>query len=297
MNFQDIANQAYENAPVEQETGNKNVKDIAFEAYKIYIKFQFPNMLNYWPVVSGTHYKIGRFGDFYVVILIGQGPTVFVQTMGIDELNLPLTGKDKNNPELIRKEVFKLMNLKRRDAVFLFDSSNGFENWVIDLERDLKLNFLQHKVEMSMQPMKIFLSHKSINKNRVRHFKSTLELLGFSPWLDEEDMSAGVNLERALQQGMSDSCAAIFFITPDYTDEKYLASEIDYAIAKKRQEENFSIITLVFANENGEKGIVPAMLKPYVWKEPANDLIALNEILKALPLEVGDVRFKSNVIK
>ena len=68
-------------------------------------------------------------------------------------------------------------------------------------------------------------------------------------------------------------------------------------LQKKRQEENFSIITLVFANENGEKGIVPAMLKPYVWKEPANDLIALNEILKALPLEVGDVRFKSNVIK
>ena len=92
MNFQDIANQAYENAPVEQETGNKNVKDIAFEAYKIYIKFQFPNMLNYWPVVSGTHYKIGRFGDFYVVILIDQGPTVFVQTMGIDELNLNRPG-------------------------------------------------------------------------------------------------------------------------------------------------------------------------------------------------------------
>ena len=61
-------------------------------------------------------------------------------------------------------------------------------------------------------------------------------------------------------------------------------------LQKKRQEENFSIITLVFANENGEKGIVPAMLKPYVWKEPANDLIALNEILKALPLEVGYVR-------
>ena len=69
-------------------------------------------------------------------------------------------------------------------------------------------------------------------------------------------------------------------------------SEIDYAIARKREEENFSIITLVFSNENGEKGIVPTMLKPYVWKEPANDLIALNEILKSLPLEVGDIRFK-----
>ena len=52
-------------------------------------------------------------------------------------------------------------------------------------------------------------------------------------------MSAGVSLERALQQGMSDSCAAIFFITPDHNDEKYLASEIDYAIAKKTPRRKF----------------------------------------------------------
>ena len=105
-------------------------------------------------------------------------------------------------------------------------------------------------------------------------------------------MLAGMNLERALQKGMEDSCAAIFFITPDYKDEKYLASEIDYAIARKRKEEQFSIITLVCSSDNGEKGIVPNMLQPYVWEEPVNDLMALNEMLKALPIEVGEVRFK-----
>ena len=52
-------------------------------------------------------------------------------------------------------------------------------------------------------------------------------------------MSAGVSLETPLQQGMSDSCAAIFFITPDHNDEKYLASEIDYAIAKKTPRRKF----------------------------------------------------------
>lgn len=224
--------------------------------------------------------------------MIDQGPTSFIQTVGIGNIKLNLNEIDRTNPNMIRKELFSLLNLKKRDAIFLFDNTNSYSNWNADLERDLKENFLQHKMVMNMEPMKIFLSHKSINKDKVRNFKTILELLGFSPWLDEEAMSAGANLERSLHSGMVDSCAAIFFITPDYKDEKYLSTEIDYAISRKRQDEKFSIITLVFSDENGEKGVVPSLLQPYVWKEPANDLLALAEILKALPLEVGDIRFK-----
>lgn len=291
MNFNDIATKAYEAAPI-GENGNKDLKDIAFNAYKIYIENQFPDLVGYWPVVAGTHYKVGSFDNYYVVILIDQGPTSFIQTLGIGNINLNLKENDRINPATIKKELFNMLNLKKRDAIFLFDSTSSFKKWNEDLERDLKENFLQHKMVMNMEPMKIFLSHKSVNKDKVRNFKNTLELLGFSPWLDEEAMSAGANLERSLQSGMKASCAAVFFITPDYKDEQYLASEIDYAIARKRQDEKFSIITLVFSDNNGKKGVVPDMLQPYVWKEPMNDLIALNEILKALPLEVGDVRFK-----
>lgn len=291
MDFQSIANQAYELAPV-GERGNKNLKDIAFFAYKIYVESYFPDLVEYWPVIAGTHYKIGNFDKYYVVVLIDQEPTSFIQTLRIGNIKLNLNEIDRTNPNMIRKELFRLLNLKKRDAIFLFDNTNNYSNWDADLERDLKENFLQHKMVMNMEPMKIFLSHKSINKDKVRNFKTILELLGFSPWLDEEAMSAGANLERSLHSGMVDSCAAIFFITPDYKDEKYLATEIDYAISRKRQDEKFSIITLVFSDENGEKGVVPNLLQPYVWKEPANDLLALAEILKALPLEVGDIRFK-----
>ncbi|HFC6395597.1 TPA: toll/interleukin-1 receptor domain-containing protein [Neisseria polysaccharea] len=291
MDFQSIANQAYELAPV-GDSGNKNLKDIAFFAYKIYVESYFPDLVEYWPVIAGTHYKIGNFDKYYVVVLIDQGPTSFIQTLGIGNIKLNLNEIDRTNPNMIRKELFSLLNLKKRDAIFLFDNTNNYSNWNADLERDLKENFLQHKMVMNMEPMKIFLSHKSINKDKVRNFKTILELLGFSPWLDEEAMSAGANLERSLHSGMVDSCAAIFFITPDYKDEKYLATEIDYAISRKRQDEKFSIITLVFSDENGEKGVVPNLLQPYVWKEPVNDLLALAEILKALPLEVGDIRFK-----
>lgn len=291
MDFQSIAKKAYELAPV-GDSGNKDLKDIAFFAYKNYVESYFPDLVEYWPVIAGTHYKIGNFDKYYVVVLIDQGPTSFIQILGIGNIKLNLNEIDRTNPNMIRKELFSLLNLKKRDAIFLFDNTNNYSNWNADLERDLKENFLQHKMVMNMEPMKIFLSHKSINKDKVRNFKTILELLGFSPWLDEEAMSAGANLERSLHSGMVDSCAAIFFITPDYKDEKYLATEIDYAISRKRQDEKFSIITLVFSDENGEKGVVPNLLQPYVWKEPANDLLALAEILKALPLEVGDIRFK-----
>jgi len=139
--------------------------------------------------------------------------------------------------------------------------------------------------------MKIFLSHKGSDKPFVRKFKDTLSLLGFSPWLDEDAMPAGTNLERGILQGFKDSCAAVFFVTPDFHDEKYLASEVDYAVQEKRNKgDKFSIITLVF-EDGAAKGKVPDLLHTYVWKEPKSELDALQEIIRALPIHVGEVRW------
>jgi hypothetical protein len=142
-------------------------------------------------------------------------------------------------------------------------------------------------------PTKIFLSHKGANKPLVRNFDATLRILGFDTWLDENAMHAGVELERGILQGFKDSCAAIFFITPEFKDENYLATEINYAIAEKREKGNrFAIITLVFIDENGNSGLVPGLLKPYVWKEPQNELEALREIIKALPIKLESIEWK-----
>jgi len=142
---------------------------------------------------------------------------------------------------------------------------------------------------------KIFLSHKGIDKPIVRDFFSVLRDTGFDPWLDEDAMHAGVPLERALLKGMQESCAAVFFITTSYKDEDFLASEINYAIAQKREKnDKFSIITLVFKDSSGNKGVVPELLKQYVWKEPASYIEGLREILKSLPIEVKHIGWKQN---
>ena len=68
------------------------------------------------------------------------------------------------------------------------------------------------QVDMAINDSKrIFLSHKGSDKDMVIEFKNTLEALGYDPWLDEEAMPAGVSVDRAVLQGMEDSCAVVFF--------------------------------------------------------------------------------------
>lgn len=141
---------------------------------------------------------------------------------------------------------------------------------------------------------KIFLSHKSVDKPLVYRYYHTLKTLGFDPWLDEPNMPAGANLERELLRGFEESCAAVFFITESFKDERYLATELDYAILQKRKKGNkFAIITLRYTNA----AAVPGLLTPYIYKDVSNDLEGFQLLVRALPIELGPTRWKANVIE
>lgn len=136
---------------------------------------------------------------------------------------------------------------------------------------------------MEVRPRKIFLSHKSIDKTLVRDFKETLNSLGYHPWIDEDHLTAGEKLHRGIQKAFKDSCAAIFFITENFQDSKYLATEIDYAITEATERNSeFRIITLVLGEKQADLK-VPDLLNQYVYKTPKTHLEALREIIKAIP--------------
>ena len=153
------------------------------------------------------------------------------------------------------------------------------------------------EVDMTISEAKrVFLSHKGVNKDMVIEFKDTLELLGYESWLDEDAMPAGTPLERGLLQGMKDSCGVVFFITPEFRDEGYLATEIDYAIQEYRRKGNkFSIITLQFVGGDGRAALIPELLQPYIWKTPKTYLEALREIVRALHVVIGPVDWSDHV--
>jgi TIR domain len=85
------------------------------------------------------------------------------------------------------------------------------------------LRFVREEILLKQQS-RIFLSHKGANKSLLVQFHRVLKELGFDPWLDQEDMVSGDTLHRELLAGMQASCAAVFFITPEFRDETYGAA-------------------------------------------------------------------------
>lgn len=153
-------------------------------------------------------------------------------------------------------------------------------------------SILQDEVPLT-QSRKIFLSHKGEDKKLVRRFQRALEAIGFEVWLDEKNLMAGDQLERGILKGFEESCAAVFFITENFKDERYLKAEIDYAIAQVRaREDHFKIITLAFRKGRARVEI-PSLLKSYVWKSPPTELDALTEIVKALSTVPRQIYFRT----
>jgi hypothetical protein len=198
----------------------------------------------------------------------------------------------------IFKKVFDLPNSYDwliGDVILDVDHENTKET-IFDRESDKTyIRFLITPESINEQmPKKIFLSHKGIDKPIVRDYMLTLKSIGFDVWLDEDSMAAGAELERALLRGFNDSCAAIFFITPNYIDKDYLATEINYSIAEKcKKGDRFAIITLLLNDVDSTKAEVPPLLKQYVWKEPKDSLEAIREIIKELPIQQSSADWKA----
>lgn len=143
------------------------------------------------------------------------------------------------------------------------------------------------------RPKRIFLSHRSMDKEIVRDVAATLREIGFDPWLDEDAMPAGANLERAIKDGMVSSCAAVFFVTPNFRDEDWLASEVDYATIEKRKKGGkFAIVPLLMKMEDGRRGAILEMFEQYVHKDVKHHQI-VREILRALPIRMDRLVWKA----
>jgi len=255
-----------------------------------------------WQIVPGPHAYRNIDGVFVNFTFFGRVPRrraleIVAERLKENEITwLRCVAREWHlNLEQLRQSVDPWKNVDWMTGIVPVEPEVETERLeIFDKEREeTYVQFIVTREEIELAATKrVFLSHKGVDKPLVRRIYAALGLLGFEPWLDEADMNAGAELERALLRGMKESCAAVFFITPDYVDDNYLATEVDYAIAEKRAKtDDFSIITLVLQKKRA-KGTVPELLQKYVWKEPETELDILSEILKALPICVGKVRWR-----
>ena len=238
-------------------------------------------------------FQTHEWNDFFNIdedMFVQNHPSVAQESLVLEANNLHETLSEKYsviNPLLI---MFPSVFQPSKDSIEEKVRSN-ITYKIAESILNLETQNYEEKQRMEKNT-EVFLSHKSTDKLLVREIARTLTAIGYSPWLDEDKMKAGANLERSILNGFENSCAAVFFITPNFEDQGYLATEIDYAIAEKRDKgDQFVIITLLIPGDKGNYGKVPKLLKSYVWKE-IQPIEVIRTIVEALPISLNNPNWK-----
>lgn len=279
------------------EQESKSLVQNFVEMYRKAVEGFHPDMVAFWPLFGSynTYNYLGK--NFYIAAIEDTGRGMMFATSGMpDSVNSRVEAEFLAGGKSRAKAfVRKALGLNARSFVIIISTQLEGDSFLCNVQEMVdEMNDVleQHRTALGVSNNKIFLSHKGVDKSLVRDFKSTLDALGFLTWLDEDAMPAGTSLEKGILSGFKDSCAVVFFVTPNFRDEGFLETEVEYAIRqKKRKGDAFQIITLVFNSENGEIDI-PELLKTYVYKHPRSHLEALREIMRALPVKVGEVAWK-----
>ena len=244
--------------------------ELIFNEYSKIVKEKYPELSASWPIVSGYNIRGGFYGDYSIGIFEHTGNLMMV-TGGFaqfDQYNTGVACINPSNIDAVREKICSSFRLSDKDYSVVIIKKDG-----TNLNSELLKLLERHEYVMGVKKMKIFLSHKTVNKPFVRKYKEFLDTL--------------------ILQGFKDSCAAVFFITPQYKDEGFLATEINYAMTQKNKKgDKFAIIPIVFKDDKGNIGEVPELLQEYVYKKVDDDLQGLQEIVRALPIKLGEPRYR-----
>ena len=162
------------------------------EKYKEFVSKKYQDSQGHWPVISGHNVKIGQHLDYVIVFFEHTANPVMKTSSGIGNIPASLIGTDiisVANINQVRERLEKYFQATPNDAIFILkqDMSN--------LQNEMEAVMQKHEYSLGLTPMKIFLSHKGIDKPKIREYKEIFVSLGFAPWLDEDAMSAGVELK------------------------------------------------------------------------------------------------------
>jgi hypothetical protein len=93
--------------------------------------------------------------------------------------------------------------------------------------------------------MRIFLSHKSRDKQTVKKFKESLHPSLFT-WIDDESLRWGENLVREFSTAIqSEVDFLVLFINSDTLDSAWVRDELEWALQRERELERNFVLSIV----------------------------------------------------
>lgn len=177
-----------------------------------WLKFKFDFNLETGIVIRLTNFKYNSTGDIW--------------TLEIEKC-LYLGIREKK--DLVSFDIVdQLINIKEFERIQQFAfSDEKLREYLNDNVIPLitkKIKYTKYKPQI-----RFFLSHKSQDKPIMRTFKGGLKFLGYSAWIDEDNMPTGAYLKAALKVSVDNCDCFIAWLNEDYLNSDYCKAELLYA--------------------------------------------------------------------
>ncbi len=104
--------------------------------------------------------------------------------------------------------------------------------------------------------MKVFLSHSSSDKPRIRRIKSDLEAHHLECWIDEEEIPFGGSITEYIEKGLSESDIIMVFLSENSVLSRWMKTEWQSKFFDQINENKITVIPVLL-----EKCEIPQMLK------------------------------------
>lgn len=131
--------------------------------------------------------------------------------------------------------------------------------------------------------MPVFLSHSSNNKQEVEELIPYLNAANLPIWFDKVNIEYGESIVQAVQQGIKDSVAVIFWITKSFLNSNWCKTETQSFLHRYSGNRDVLIISVV--DEEIKNEDLPIFLQDlkYIRKNSSNDFPSIsNEIIPVL---------------
>jgi hypothetical protein len=111
---------------------------------------------------------------------------------------------------------------------------------------------------------KTFLSHQGDRKGEVAKLQMLLADGGVATWFDALDIEYGDSLVAAIEDGVSESTAVVFWISPGFSGSHWCQYEFEAFLSRYAGRRDVRILTVV---EEGLSGSLPEALKRLKYVE------------------------------
>ncbi len=201
----------------------------------------------------------------------------------IQEMKQLMSGlKLKYRPDLTTDSLLNQLKNKRFDYIGIPNES------VVELCFQLFRYNDKESVEsvlptIPLGKMPVFLSHSSSNKQEVEELIPYLNAANLPIWFDKVNIEYGESIVQAVQQGIKDSVAVIFWITKSFLNSNWCKTETQSFLSRYSGNRDVLIISIV--DEQIKNEDLPIFLQDlkYIRKKSNNDLSSIaNEISPVL---------------